>query len=339
MKRSRHVVLLVLGMLLLPVLGAVTVPPAQAQGGSSLIAPGDPLPPELLVEQGGSAGRALAELIRKQPVVMVYWRPDHSTSEQTLVATAERLGKEAPAVKLIPVAVLAAGQSPDVIGERLTALGLKGYPELQDGGQLAMMIGIRQVPSYVLVDAGGVLRLIGGADLSQGVPGGGSILEAVRKAAEGKPVPTLGALSSDPVYQLIGAELPDVSGTALDGKTWLSLREQVNGKRLLLFYWSPNCGHCKAALPELREWYTSKKPDDLVVIDICRADSASLKNAAPAIIQSYPWTHVLDVDRSIGRALLARWTPTSYLVSSDGKIVDIRLGGNVDWDEWLSPGN
>jgi thiol-disulfide isomerase/thioredoxin len=314
---------------------------AWAQGGShALIAPGDPVPPELLVEQGGAAGRALAAHVQKRPVLMVYWRPDHATSEQTLVSTSERLSEEAPGVTLLPVAVLAAGQSPDVIGERLTALGLQGHAELQDGGQLAMMIGVRQAPSFVLIDAGGVLRLIGGADLGQHTPDGLSILDAVMKANAGKPVPTLGALPSDPVYQLLGKPLPDVAGTALDGKTWTKLRGMAGeGKRLLIFYWSPNCGHCKRALPELKEWYQTTKPKDLEVVDIGRADSPSLEQKVPPLIESYPWTHVLDVDRSIGRALLARWTPTSYLVSAEGRIVDIRLGGNIDWHEWLSEGS
>lgn len=314
---------------------------AAAQGGGQApISPGDAVPSELLVEQGGPAGRALAEHVSKRPVLLVYWRPDHATSEQTLAASEERLTEQAPSVQLLPVAVPAAGQSPDVIGERLTALGLEGYPELQDGGQLAMMIGVRQVPSFALVDAGGVLRLVGGADLAQRTPQGPAILDAVIKAADGEPVPTLGKLPSDPVYQLIGQELPDVEGTQLDGKTWTKLRNKVgNGKRTLIFYWSPNCGHCKRALPELEAWYQNNKPEDLAVVDVGRADSPSLKADVAPIIEKYPWKHVMDVDRSIGRALLARWTPTSYLVSADGKIVDIRLGGDVDWDEWLSKGS
>jgi thiol-disulfide isomerase/thioredoxin len=314
---------------------------ALAQGGGSApIAPGDPVPGELLTERGGSAGRALAEHVQKRPVLMVYWRPDHSTSEQTLAATEKRVAEQAPRVQLLPVAVLAAGQSPDVIGERLTALGLGGYPELQDGGQLAMMIGVRQVPSFALIDAGGVLRLVGGADLGQHTPEGPAIADAVIRAGEGKAVPTLGKLPSDPVYQLIGKSLPDVQGTALDGKTWRKLRGQMeDGKRALIFYWSPTCGHCKQALPELHSWYQTAKPDDLAIIDVGRADSPSLKKDVAPIIESYPWTHVMDVDRSIGRALLARWTPTSYLVSAEGEIVDIRLGGDVDWDAWLSEGS
>jgi thiol-disulfide isomerase/thioredoxin len=314
---------------------------ALAQGGGQApIAPGDPVPGELLAERGGSAGRALAEHVQKRPVLLVYWRPDHSTSEQALAAAEERVTEAAPGVQLLPVAVLAAGQSPDVIGERLTALGLGGYPELQDGGQLAMMIGVRQVPSFALVDAGGVLRLVGGADLGQHTTAGPAIADAVIKAGKGEPVPTLGKLPSDPVYQLIGQPLPDVQGTALDGKTWKKLRGQVgDGKRALIFYWSPTCGHCKRALPELNSWYQETKPDDLAIIDVGRADSPSLKQDVAPIIEGYPWTHVMDVDRSIGRALMARWTPTSYLVSAEGEIVDIRLGGDIDWDEWLSEGS
>jgi thiol-disulfide isomerase/thioredoxin len=334
---SRFAALLVV----LPLAAALAVTAAWGQGGShALIAPGDPVPKELLLEQGAAAGRALADHVQKRPVLMVYWRPDHATSEQTLASTSERLSDEAPGVTLLPVAVLAAGQSPDVIGERLTALGLQGHAELHDGGQLAMMIGVRHVPSFVLIDAGGVLRLVGGADLGQRTPDGQAIVEAVRKAGEGKPVPTVGVLPSDPVYQLIGKPLPDVAGTALDGKSWKKLRSYMkDGKRTLIFYWSPNCGHCKRALPELKEWYQSTKPSDLAIIDIGRADSPSLKQKVPPLIESYPWPHVLDVDRSIGRALMARWTPTSYLVSPDGRIVDIRLGGNVDWAEWLSQGS
>ncbi len=322
------------------VLAATCATAAQAQmGPRTLVNPGDPVPPPLLEERGGPAGKELAPYIGKRPVLMVYWRPKEAASEQALVNAVAAAQVLAPEAVVLPVAALAASQSPSDISERLALMGLKHFPPREDTGQLALALGIRMVPAFVLIDAGGVLRGIGGSDITQNSPTVGiSFAEALTLASRGAPVPTLGILASDPVYRMLGQKLPDAAVTELDGATYRKLAQYAGkDKRLLVFYWSPSCPHCKAELPRLMSWYRTKRPADLQLIDIARADAPELKAEAPQIVKDEPGTHLLDVDKSASLALRVRETPTVFLVAKTGEIIGIKTGGNIDWDRWLSP--
>ena len=306
-------------------------------GQKALVAPGEAVPAQLLSSQGGPAGQEMAGFVGRRPIFIVYWRPKDPVSEANLASAADVHKAAAPDAVFFPVAILAASQSPEDVKSRLAALGLSTVsPRLDGSGQLATILGVRTVPAFALVDAGGVLRLAGGSDLTQTGPNGVSVAEAVALAGRGAPVPTLGVLQPQPVYRLIGKPLPDVAVTELDGRTWRKLSSYAaKGKRLVVFAWLPTCPHCKTELPRLRDWYLRTRPADLAVLDIARAESPALQEDARKIIADFPWTHVLDVDRSALRALMVTETPTIYLVGADGTIQGIQVGGPVNWEAWL----
>jgi len=312
--------------------------PAPAQyGEAALIAPGEPVPVQLVLGQGGSAGRELAPLLGKRPVLVVYWRPRDSMSEQVLVTTAQFARASAAGATLFPVAVLAASQPPSDIAARLSELGLAELAARQDGGQLAMAFGLRRAPGFALIDAGGVLRAVGGSDISQVGAGGVSIGDALVAAARGEPVPTLGTLAAQPIYRLLGRPLPDGAVTELDGRTWRKLSEYVKpGHHTLVFAWLPTCPHCRELLPKLREWYERTRPEDLRIVDIARAEAPALQSEAASIVKNFPWVHLLDVDRAMFRSLLVVETPTVYLIGHDGNVEAINVGASINWDKWLN---
>lgn len=326
---------LLMGLILAALAG---VAPGLAQyGQSAMAAPGDAVPAALMSEQGGSTGREIAPLVGTRPVFIVYWRPKDPLAEATLASAAEIHRTAAPDAAFVPLAVLAAGQPPSDVASRLAALGLAEVPpRIDNGGQVATIFGIRHAPSFALIDAGGVLRLVGGSDLAQTGPNGVSIAEALALAGRGAPVPTLGVLQPQPVYRMIGKPLPDAAVTELDGRTWRKLSSfSEGGKRLVVFTWLPTCPHCKTELPRLRDWYLRNRPADLAIIDIARAETPATQEETRKLIQEYPWTHLLDVDRKALRALMVTETPTVYLVGPDGKIQGIQVGGPINWDAWL----
>lgn len=303
-----------------------------------MVAPGDTVPKGLLLQQGGPVGRELAAAIGVRPIIGIYWRPGDALSEMALTELVEVASAAAPKALLAPIAVVAAGQSPNEIADRLQTLGVTGVAPLQDSGQLARVLGVREIPSLLLLDAAGVLRLVGGSSVTQSVEGGATIGEAIALAGSGKPVPTLGRLPANPIYKLLGKDMPPLALTALDGAKAAEVTSATSqGKRLLIFYWLPTCSHCKRELPALRRWYEQTRPKDLVIIDIAQAPTPELQQQARDFIASYPWPHYLDVDRSAGRALLVRDTPASFLIAPDAEILGIKLGAGVDWSGWLAP--
>jgi thiol-disulfide isomerase/thioredoxin len=250
----------------------------------------------------------------------------------------------APEAVFLPLAALAQGQPPAEIPERLAALGLKQFAPHEDTGQLALKIGIRAVPAFVLVDAGGVVRAVGGSDITQKSKQGLSIAEALAIASKGASTPTLGFLTSNPVFQWLHQKLPDltiaelkVAGAADPGQDNLVYRKLSQyygrGKRLLLFYWRPGCAHCEKVLPDLRAWYEAKRPADLNIVDITRGDT--LKDAK-SYIRDYPWVHSFDMDKSVMQRLKVDETPAIFLVSTAGEVTGIRTGEKIDWDAFLS---
>ncbi|RMF76467.1 MAG: TlpA family protein disulfide reductase, partial [Acidobacteria bacterium] len=285
---------------------------------------------------GGPAGRGLAPWIGRRPIVALWWRPGDALSERALVETVETAARVAPDAVLAPVAVLASGQAPSEVATRIAALGVRGVEPLVDSGALARLLGVRELPSFVLIDAGGVLRLVGGGSVGQQAADGTTIAEAIALAGKGRPVPTLGVLQANPVFAMVGRPLPDVRVARAGTGEPVALRSLLEpGKRLLVFYWLPTCPHCKTSLPVLREWVRLRAPDDLVVVDIAQAASETLERQAVEFIAPFPWQHLVDRDRSAGRALRVRDTPSVFLVAPDGEILGIRVGAGIDWDRWL----
>ena len=308
---------------------------AQQSGGSRL-APGDFVSSQLLAAQGGPAGRELAKIVGKRPLLLAYWRPQDHNSEAAVVDAWRIVREGAREAEFLPLAVLAASQSPTVITQRAKELGLDGLAVRQDNGTLARLFGVRQVPSFVLIDVSGVLRAVGGSSITQLTESGASIAGELANAVSGKPVQTLGVLSSRPIYRHLGKPLPDVEVTEYDGKTPRKISSLLDqGKRVLVVYWIGTCSHCKHALPKLRQWYQAAAPDDLVIVDVARGDHPELRDTAAQFIQGYPWLHWLDSNASAGRRWLVTETPTAFLVSPDGKVDGIQVGGDIDWARWL----
>ena len=333
MKKLLRIALVSLVLLL-----ATAALPAWAQyGAPSLAVPGERVEAALLQSQGGPVGRALAPVVGRRPIFIVYWRPGDVLSEQALRQAVEAASIMAPDAAFAPVAFTAAGQKAGVVQERLAQLGIQGVQPYEDGGgALARVFGVRALPSFVLVDAGGVLRLVGGAGLSQAAEGGLTIGEALARAGKGQPVPTLGKLPTNPIYRLLGAQLPEVNVTDLGEGKLARLSDYLEpGKKTVIFYWLPTCAHCKTELPRLRRFVEQTRPKDVKVVDLVQAPTAELVRQARGIISDFPWPHLADTDKSAGRALLVRETPTVFVVDEKGEILAIRVGAGVDWERWL----
>lgn len=317
---------------------AVSAMFAAAQfGPQALFAPGQAIPASVLENEGGKAGRELLQHLGKRPVLLVFWQPRNQASEAALVSARAQTEVSAPNVAFLPVAYLAAGQSSADVAQALRPYSVE-WTSTDDSGPLARVLGIGKLPSFALIDAGGTLRLIGGSDISQNSVAGPSILDAVLTAQRGQPVPTLGVIESRPVYRMLGRKLPELAVTEQDGVTWRKADQLVGEKkRTLIVYWLPNCSHCREALPKLRDWYKATRPTDLQIIDISRADHATLKQEAIAFIKEYPWSsHYLDLNGEVGKKIMAVETPSAYLVAPDKEIVGIQVGGSIDWGKWLA---
>ena len=120
-------------------------------------------------------------------------------------------------------------------------------------------------------------------------------------------------------------EAPPLVGQTLDGRT-LTL-EQLRGKPVLVTFWATTCPSCVEEIPHLTELYRELNPKGLEIIGVAMAYDPPEQVRAMARQRQIPYPIVLDSEERIAREFdNAQLTPTSVLVSPEGRIVQYRLG-------------
>ena len=117
-------------------------------------------------------------------------------------------------------------------------------------------------------------------------------------------------------------QLPDVKVENAQGKI-VSVRDLVQGKPMIISYWSIACKPCiqelNAINDSLAEW---REEADLTVVAVS-VDDARLKASAKAIASSRGWEFVCvyDENQELKRAMNVSLTPQSFVVDAEGNIV------------------
>ena len=117
-------------------------------------------------------------------------------------------------------------------------------------------------------------------------------------------------------------QLPDVKVETAQGKI-VSVRDLVQGKPMIIAYWSIACKPCiqelNAINDSLAEW---KEEADLTVVAVS-VDDARLKASAKAIASSRGWEFVCvyDENQELKRAMNVSLTPQSFVVDGEGNII------------------
>ena len=122
-------------------------------------------------------------------------------------------------------------------------------------------------------------------------------------------------------------QLPDVKVENAQGKI-ISIRDLVQGKPMIIAYWSIACKPCiqelNAINDSLAEW---REEADLTVVAVS-VDDSRLKASAKAIASSRGWEFicVYDENQELKRAMNVSLTPQSFVVDAEGNIVDSHSG-------------
>lgn len=118
---------------------------------------------------------------------------------------------------------------------------------------------------------------------------------------------------------------PPLVGQTLDGRT-LTL-EQLRGKPVLVTFWATTCPSCIEEMPHLIELYRELHPKGLEIIGVAMSYDPPEQVRAMAQQRQIPYPIVLDSKEHIAREFdNVRLTPTTVLISPDGRIVQYRLG-------------
>ncbi len=318
------------------VLFVLGVSAVQAQAPASQVPAaqfGEPFPALKVTLMNPPAGRPatvdLAAVLGKRPVVLVYWIAGHPRSEELLREIEQRFAGSMPErMAMFGVVTERPGREAAAIRARIAELGIKS-PQINDEGfRLDQMLKVSSVPSVVIIDREGRLRLSNGASLKQPVEYKldlGGVLERLAKTGQAG---THGPLPRYyPVNELVGQKCPDFQAAELQSgvmRRWYSLLEpnQVN----VLLFWSVDCPHCRKTLPELNDWLKRNAPG-INVVTAARVNDATMKQRTRDYCKfnKFVFPTLIDEEQAVAQLFQVTATPTILIVRPDGVIDSVLM--------------
>lgn len=128
---------------------------------------------------------------------------------------------------------------------------------------------------------------------------------------------------------LIGKQAPDFTVQMKDGKD-ISLYG-INSPFTVLFFWAPNCAHCKQSIPILKEFNDQYKEKGVQVFAVCTKLSGQEKNCWDYLEENNldSWINASDQHHgqsSIHTKYNIQGTPKIYVLDADKTILAKDLG-------------
>ena len=158
-----------------------------------------------------------------------------------------------------------------------------------------------------------------------------TLASAAQSAA---PAPAITAPTAAPAPKLrpSGPAAPGFDG----GGAWLNseplelVKLGVQGKVVLVDFWTFGCYNCRNTLPYVKQWWAKYKDQGLVIVGVHTPEFDServLENVQDAVkSQEIGWPVVQDNDYTIWRAYGNHYWPHFYLVDERGQIIYDHIG-------------
>ncbi len=127
---------------------------------------------------------------------------------------------------------------------------------------------------------------------------------------------------------LIGKIAPDIKMQKQD-KTPISLHE-IDSKYTVLFFWDPDCGHCKKSMPEMIKFYDDYKDKGIEVFSVCTKVMDKVSECWETIEEKKmgKWLNVVDpFNQSRYKSIYdVKTTPRIFVLDENKKILSKRIG-------------
>jgi len=313
-----------------------------------------PIPAEMLTALDGLTewvnGPVSSESLSEGGVVAITFIDSGNGASMTMLNSMTRLLRQRGDKGLTVFAV-----HPAQGWDKVTALAEKNrirIPVVKDDGSLAELLGVDDDPDVFLIDRAGLLRY---ADIhSRSVDAGIMALlretpelaaknaakEAqIRRIAMEEDGPasertstTTGSPTAEPA-EYASADWPVHNGgrlhatnfqgrtlpVRLGGEQWITEKQDLSGKVIVLDFWAVWCGPCKRAMPALDSLQKSNK-DDLAVLGV-GGQSESIETVRSYVSKSrHSYGHLFDSRQRIYKSMRISAIPHVVVLSSDGVI-------------------
>jgi peroxiredoxin len=278
----------------------------------------------------------LGFFIGKKPLVICYLVAGNPSSEE-VCGEAEKLALDElrGGAEMVYAVKLGPGSTPAGAEEWRARRGLRAPLILEREHRLGAALGAFTSPSLTLIDASGVLRIPDAKSLKQPVDPQISFGQAVREAVARRPVPTIQRLPQYyPVTELVGQKAPDfdLAQFQAPGRFKLSQAAAAGKKITVLFFWHPNCKHCKLLMPSIVAGvHSAPEQVRLVsVVDLAGEDEAV--NCADAVkAHGVPQPILVDDGKRVYEAYKVVSTPTLVFVRPDGVVDSVYTSARMNF--------
>ncbi|RMF18603.1 MAG: hypothetical protein D6761_02215 [Candidatus Dadabacteria bacterium] len=269
----------------------------------------------------------LTKLFNK-PTVVVYWIPGQKPSEKAAL----ELSKRATGWKNIDALLIMRGLNQQEVSRGLDWVQQQQItiPVVIDRSmELALGLQAVRVPSYAVVDAGGVLKIRKVSDPKKRTAAGPTLDDILSAAEQGKPVPVADGEMREDTRMLIGETAPDVKVSAAPFSKTAKPETRTGGagKPRLVVFWLATCPHCQREMPRIHAWWQAHK-DDIELITVTRTDSEGIRAHTIKYLSSKGIADipVYSASADAYRQWKVEGIPTWAVVGSNGKVIEARVG-------------
>lgn len=195
----------------------------------------------------------------------------------------------------------------------------------------ARKFGARYFPSFYIVDKNGALQMTA-RDVKE-KPRRLSFEEALVKIVLNKDIPYVDLVpvspNSEKARAVAGKPAKDFSLVDLNGKV-RSISGLKGKKNIILVFWSPECPHCLHELPQIQQYYMSRRFDfDFEVLAVSVIQDEDRKKKLEDVVARNMFTFPVIIDKTgdLASAYGVGGVPCVYFIDKNGVVQEVMVGG------------
>lgn len=127
-------------------------------------------------------------------------------------------------------------------------------------------------------------------------------------------------------YPFTGYQAPEFNLPTIDGDA-MSLSD-LQGSLILLNFWASWCPPCRIEMPALQRTFINYKNENFILLGINTAYQDDVVNVQKSLTEmDITFPILLDTQGLVSEKYLVTALPKTFLISSDGYILDVMIGG------------
>lgn len=282
------------------------------------------------------------KLIGKKVVVLAFWLDICDDCIAQMKQLQDYLRKKKLGKKVTVVAVARGADREEIKRTILVAKANKiSFKTVFDPQiETARSFGVIVAPSFLIIDARGILRTPPLLKLKTRVRDMDfyKFLDLTVRGADIPPLQFTPPPDNKRHAAMLGKKAPDFTLETMDGRK-VGLKD-FRGSKLLIYFWHPNCSYCVRQIPRIQEYFDRKGERlDFKVAALVYLSSEKDRSDAGKIRadNGVTFPFLVDDDKAVGDRYAVADIPVAFFVDGKGIVREVREGQVGDYDAEYDP--